>query len=151
MGHLCHVCWVIYAISLYILVKILYCYVTIYYVFFNIFNMHTLWWRHHMRTFLPLLPVLNGNPDVGQCLISITNDHWCGGFIVFWIMTLTRLLMKERGLSIFNSLRPRQNGRHFADDIFNYIPLIGNISIPIKISFNFVPRGPISNIPASFR
>ena len=47
-----------------------------------------------------------------------------------------------------NSLRPRQNGRHFADDISNCISLIENISIPIKISLKFVPGAPISNIPA---
>ena len=49
---------------------------------------------------------------------------------------------------LLNSLRPRQNGRHFADDIFNCISLIENIWIPIKLSLKFVPRGPINNIPA---
>ena len=47
-----------------------------------------------------------------------------------------------------NTLRPRQNGRHFADDIFKCIFLIENVWIPIKISLKFVPRGPINNIPA---
>ena len=46
------------------------------------------------------------------------------------------------------SVRPRQNGRHFADDIFNRISLNENICIPIKISLKFVPNGPINNIPA---
>ena len=41
----------------------------------------------------------------------------------------------------FNTLRPRQNGRHFADDIFKCIFLIENIWIPIKISLKFVPQG----------
>ena len=45
-------------------------------------------------------------------------------------------------------MRPRQNGRHFADDISNCISLIENIWIPIKISLKFVPGGPINNIPA---
>ena len=48
----------------------------------------------------------------------------------------------------FNSLRPRQNGRHFADDIFKCIFLNDNIWIPINISLKFVPKGPINNIPA---
>ena len=39
----------------------------------------------------------------------------------------------------FNSLRPRQNGRHFAEDIFKCIFLNENILIPIKISLKFVP------------
>ena len=46
------------------------------------------------------------------------------------------------------TLRPRQNGRHFADDTFKYIFLNENVWIPIKISLKFVPKGPINNIPA---
>ena len=49
---------------------------------------------------------------------------------------------------MFNTLRPRQNGRHFADDIFKYIFLNENVWIPIKISLKFVPKGRINNIPA---
>ena len=48
----------------------------------------------------------------------------------------------------FNTLRPRQNGRHFSDDIFKRIFFNENIRILIKISLKFVPRGPINNIPA---
>ena len=44
-----------------------------------------------------------------------------------------------------NTLRPRQNGRRFADDIFKGIFLNENIWIPIKISLNFVPKGPINH------
>ena len=47
-----------------------------------------------------------------------------------------------------NTLRPRQNGRHFADDIFNGIFLNENVWIPIKFSLKFVPKGQINNIPA---
>ena len=47
---------------------------------------------------------------------------------------------------VLNTLRPRQNGRHFADDIFKCIFLNENIWIPIKNSLKFVPRGPINNI-----
>ena len=46
-----------------------------------------------------------------------------------------------------HKLRPRQNGRHFADDIFICIFLNENIWIAIKISTKFVPEGPINNIP----
>ena len=48
----------------------------------------------------------------------------------------------------FNTLRPGQNGRHVADDIFKCIFLNENVWIPIKISLKFVPKGPINNIPA---
>ena len=51
-------------------------------------------------------------------------------------------------LTLFNKLRPRRNGRHFADAIFKCIFLNENIWIPIKISLKFVPKGPIKNIPA---
>ena len=47
-----------------------------------------------------------------------------------------------------NSLKPRQNGRHFADDIFKCIFLDENLWILIKISLKFVPKGPINNILA---
>ena len=47
-----------------------------------------------------------------------------------------------------NTLRPRQNGRHFADDIFKCIFLNENVWIAIKISPKFVPKGQINNIPA---
>ena len=47
-----------------------------------------------------------------------------------------------------NTLRPRQHGRHFADDTFKRIFLNENIWISIKISLKFVPKSPIDNIPA---
>ena len=46
------------------------------------------------------------------------------------------------------TMRPRQNGRHFADDIFNCIFLNEDVWIPIKISLKFVPNDSINNIPA---
>ena len=48
----------------------------------------------------------------------------------------------------FDTLRPRQYGRHFANDIFKFIFLNENVWIPIKISLKFVPQGPINNITA---
>ena len=47
-----------------------------------------------------------------------------------------------------NTLRPRQNGCHFPDDIFKCFFLNENVSIAIEISLKFVPKGPINNIPA---
>ena len=49
---------------------------------------------------------------------------------------------------IVNTLRLRQNRRHFADDIFKWIFLNENVQISIRTSLKFVPRGPINNIPA---
>ena len=45
-----------------------------------------------------------------------------------------------------NTLRPRQNGCHFPDDIFKWIFLNENVWISINISLKFGPRGPINNI-----
>ena len=47
-----------------------------------------------------------------------------------------------------NTLRPRQNGRHFADEVFKCFFLNENVQISLKISLKFVPKGPINNIPA---
>ena len=47
----------------------------------------------------------------------------------------------------FNTLRPRQNRRHFADAIFKCIFLNENAWISLKISLKFVPRVRINNIP----
>ena len=45
-----------------------------------------------------------------------------------------------------NTLRPRQNGRHFSDDIFKCIFLNKNMWISIKISLQFLPKSPINNV-----
>ena len=47
-----------------------------------------------------------------------------------------------------NILRPTQNMRHFADDIFKCIFLNENVQILIMISLNFIPKGQMNNIPA---
>ena len=69
-----------------------------------------------------------------QHVIIWTNDgyfHWC----------VTRHQW-------VNTLRPRQNGHHFADDIFKCIFFNENVWISISILLNFVPNGSINNIPA---
>ena len=63
----------------------------------------------------------------------------CGCFVVIWQWLIC--------LAYPFTLRPRQNGRHFAD-IFKCIFLNENVWILIKISLKFVPQGPINNIPA---
>ena len=49
---------------------------------------------------------------------------------------------------LFNSLRPRPNRRHFADDIFKCIFDNENEWISPRISLKFVPQVRINNIPA---
>ena len=52
------------------------------------------------------------------------------------------------GMKQVNTLRQKQNGRHFADDIFKCIFFNENVRIPIKLSLKFVPKGQINNNPA---
>ena len=70
-----------------------------------------------------------------------------------WNISMSHMFCLTHGpeyahTSMFNTLRPRQNGRQFADDIFKCIFLNENVWIPIKISPIFLPKGPINNIPA---
>ena len=92
--------------------------------------------------FVPRQPV-NNNPALVQimawCQIGkkpLSEQLWPDAYIC---VTQPRWV---------NTLRPRQNGRHFTDDIFKCIFLYENVWIPIWISLKFVPKGPINNIPA---
>ena len=49
---------------------------------------------------------------------------------------------------VINTLRPRQNGRHFTDDIFKCIFLNENTCISLEISLKFVRKVQINNILA---
>ena len=53
-----------------------------------------------------------------------------------------------RVIQAFNTLRPRQNGHHFPDDLYKCIFLNENEWISINISLKIVPKCPIDNIPA---
>ena len=44
--------------------------------------------------------------------------------------------------TLLNTMRPRQNGRYFADDIFKLILLYSNGCILILTSLKFVPKFP---------
>ena len=72
-----------------------------------------------------------------SCLcLNVLNLNWP----IVWI--------HNSWVPFFNTLRPRQNGHHFADDIFKCILLNENVWITIKNSLKFVPKGLINNIPA---
>ena len=65
-------------------------------------------------------------------------------------LVIHMLFLSEQSgtISTLNTLRPRQNGRHFADDTFKRIFMNENVKISINISLKFVPKGLINNIPA---
>ena len=92
----------------------------------------------------------------------LSKQSWC-----WWFETLSRSLWRHcnggkvsRDICFYHgvmawsrfidpliiTLRQRQNGRHFADDIFKCIFLNENGWISLKISLKFVPKVPIDNI-----
>ena len=88
---------------------------------------------------------------IGLCVLYLYN------VCIAYIRYCKRLIYSNDGISSykglryipwFNTLRPRQNGRHFADDTFNRIVVNENVRILIKFSLKFVPKGPINNNPA---
>ena len=109
----------------------------------------TVWWQHICR-----------RNDDHRYRISLTRT-WVAPFILLSFKQMETLwsvilvLVSNQPLigirntdSTVNTLRPRQNGRHFPDDVFNCIFLNENVWFSIEISLKFVPKGPINNIPA---
>ena len=76
------------------------------------------------------------------CLLMVNNTIDLGHLLTQWWQGMCLALWR------FNTLRVRQNGCCFADDSFRCILLNENVSIAIKISLQFDPKGPINNIPA---
>ena len=100
--------------------------------------------------------LIQHNTFMGYCRKDITPvlTHWSYAFLALTHRYITLQPLDKLGYTNhtattlpFNTLRPRQNGGHFPDDI-KWIFLNENIWISIKISLKFVPRGPINNIPA---
>ena len=79
--------------------------------------------------------------------VSARNIKQCGCDGVYPIQRKLYGLSTSLHNSLFNTLGPRQNGRHFTDDIFKCISLNEDTWIPFKISLKFVPNGPIDNCP----
>ena len=69
---------------------------------------------------------------LGITISSATHQNWKAVGMLSWL----------------NTLSPRQNGCHFADEICKCIFLNENGWILINISLKFVPKGQINNIPA---
>ena len=70
--------------------------------------------------------------------------------ISYWqgLLFSVDLLPINQLIQLVNTLRPRQNGRHFAEEILKFMFFNENVWIPFKISLKFLPKGPINNIPA---
>ena len=105
-------------------------------------NILHIWW-HHSNWLVK---------STVQSLISIKNNSssaklWLKFNVSLSKLRLTSLLKQATELLRVNTLRPRQNGCHFTDDIFKGIFLNENVLISIKISLKFVSKCPINNIP----
>ena len=82
-------------------------------------------------------------------IVLIFQETWNYFCILYHSSRLMAWEILPRGRHwLLNSLRPRQHGRHFADDTFKPVFLYENIRISIKISRKFVSKVPINNITA---
>ena len=83
--------------------------------------------------------------------LSETCDGSIGPILVLYqhvVACLLHTIFACKSVTLFNTLRQRQNGCHFAGDIFKFMFLYENFRISKKISVKFVPKGPINNNPA---
>ena len=85
------------------------------------------------------------------CFMKCAGFKFCENVILWkhtWVYVLLSANIYGNEINGINTLRPRQNGRHFPDDILKCIFLNENVLISIKISLKFVPKGQIDNIPS---
>ena len=81
--------------------------------------------------------------------IFTLGTHWPRRVLSsFHAFVCLSICLSDITILTLNTLRLRQNGRLFSDDIFKCIFLNENGRILIKISLKFVPKVPINNIPA---
>ena len=92
---------------------------------------------HYIRTRLYVRRLVAVGFVYRQLILVVKFDKWFPNIVARLPIVL-----------LFNTLRPRQNGRHFPDDILKCIFLNDNVIISIKISLKLVPNGPNTYIPA---
>ena len=92
-----------------------------------------------------LIPCFWSDIIISRSFNKLHWEHTCG---YMQKICNSIVITLELCLCCVNTLRPRQNGRHFPEDIFKCIFLNENAWISIKISLKFVPKGPINKIPA---
>ena len=100
----------------------------------DIFDRHIFFYRHIVRQ------IWRTSSDA----YGLSN-HWiCNAWLIETLEDIcTSNLVEISGgydKESFNSLRPRQNGSRFADDIFKCIFLNENVRISIKIHWSLFPR-----------
>ena len=86
-----------------------------------------------------------------RALIDYLSQCWIITNGIMWQSPKTYFIGSAHDVNLllgFNTLRPRQNGRHLPDVIFKCISLNKNEWISIEISLKFVRKGSINNIHA---
>ena len=97
--------------------------------------------------------------SISECILTFTSwsrsfdyfsliHHQCIDYITVVCVQADKINHTKTSARSVNTLRPRQNCCHFADDIFKCIFVNENVWISRKISLNFVPKVQINNIPA---
>ena len=104
--------------------------------------------NHCIFTQFSLKFVPNDPIDNKSVLVHVMAWHRIGSKPVSPEPMMSQFTDTFTSMCDLGTLRPRQNGRHFADDTFKHILLNENVRISIEISLKFVPKGPINNIPA---
>ena len=102
------------------------------------------WWPFSLG--LKVLNVFPPNPSELMMFISMLRS-WNRDWHIDSYCDL-KLWGPKHTFYTYFFLRPRQNGRHFPDDIFKCIFFNENAWISIKISLKFVLKGPVNKIPA---
>ena len=93
---------------------------------------HCTFGLEHIKGFVPKGPYL-------PC-VSLAGRAFLAGYHRYTCTCISKLLL--------NTLRPRQDGRHFVYNIFKCIFFNENCCILIKILLKYVRKGPIDNNPA---
>ena len=86
--------------------------------------------------------------------IIVINNFASTAFRTQWfqfVSTVLACLHTPHPRLSFNTLRPRQNGRHFPVNIFKCTFVNENMWILIKMLLKYVPKIPIINGPAVFQ
>ena len=85
--------------------------------------------------------------DLNPAYMKKLDYSICCLFRQLYIIVISVISRNLIPLSIYriNLFPPGQNGRHFADDVFNCISMNANFCILIQISQKFVPKGPNDN------
>ena len=106
----------------------------------------SIWWSHHVwNTCTSPRKTINCLPWSVNTMVA--NDQTNEGICSLDINSATQEYSTFKYRKV-NSLRPKPNRRHFADDIFKCILENENGWMSPRISLKFVPKVRINNIPA---